>query len=74
MPQLIVTQPFLFAHGGHTVEEFAAASSPRETTAEVLAWAVQHGYGLAAHPAPDKAAKPEGARSRKAHAAAPEVK
>lgn len=44
MPQITVLQPFKFAHGGHTVEEFEPGPQPRETTAECAELAVREGW------------------------------
>ena len=75
MPHLIVTKPFKFAHHGYQVQEFEASPDACETTAEVVAWAVENDCGRAAPAKPAApAAKADGAPARKAHAGAPENK
>ena len=53
MPQIIVLQPFKWAHHGYQVEEFAPADEPVTTTDECAAVAVPEGWArLADAPAP----------------------
>lgn len=44
MPQIIVKQPFKFAHHGYRVQEFEPAAEPVETTDECAELAVLHGW------------------------------
>ena len=59
MPQITVTQPFKFAHGGHQVEEFDVSEEPRETTDECAELAIAEGWAVAVQtPAPAPAPVP----------------
>lgn len=51
MPEIIVTKPFKFAHGGHRVEEFEAGKKPVETTDEVAQLALAEGWAKKARQA-----------------------
>jgi hypothetical protein len=44
MPQIIVDQPFKFAHRGCDVEEFEPSADPRETTDECARVACEEGW------------------------------
>lgn len=66
MPQIIVTQPFRFAHHGHDVEAFEPGAEPRDTTDECAALAIAEGWARSAvDPAPAE-------RQAAAHPAAPQ--
>lgn len=58
MKGIVVTRPFAFAHGGHTVEHFEPGDAPREVPDECADVAVREGW----------------ARHAKARPAAPENK
>lgn len=47
MPQIIVLQPFRFAHGGHQVESFEPSDEPVDTTDECAELAVAEGWAAA---------------------------
>lgn len=65
MPQIIVKQPFKFAHFGYQVEEFEPSDEPRETSDECAALALQEGWAVKPRGPADK-------REKAAHLAAPE--
>lgn len=53
MPTIIVNRPFAYAHGGHTVEEFAVTGEPREVPDDCAALAIREGWAHAAPAAPE---------------------
>jgi hypothetical protein len=59
MRQIVVTQPFKFAHHGHQVEEFAASAVPRDTTDECADLAIAEGWAVPAGEHKARAAAPE---------------
>lgn len=65
MPQIIVLQPFKFAHHGHQVEAFEPSPEPRDTSEECADIAVREKWAK-----PAKAAK--AGRETAAAQAAPE--
>jgi hypothetical protein len=65
MPEIIVTKPFKFAHGGHRVEEFEPGKKPVETTEEVAQLALAEGWARKAHRAAPRNKDAAGQRDTK---------
>ena len=79
MPQIIITRPFKFAHGGHQVEAFEPGETPVETSDECAEVAIAEGWATAVQtsaeppppPAPAEADQPQADKSAIETAAAP---
>jgi hypothetical protein len=71
MPTIIVTQRFLFAHGGIRVEAFEPSAEPVETTQECADVALAEGWAHLGTSSPAGVVEP-GAPENAAAAAAPQ--